>query len=87
MIRQVDADRYESLATIPTVTGARTSIFIDTAPEGRELRAIGQMLLIFFGRDDQKKSSWNRQSMTPSLPGVSIGSPGRTADDARAPCH
>ena len=27
VIRQVDADRYESLATIPTVGGARTSIF------------------------------------------------------------
>ena len=27
VIRQVDADRYESLATIPTVAGARTSIF------------------------------------------------------------
>ena len=27
VIRQVDADRYESLATIPTVKGARTSIF------------------------------------------------------------
>jgi DNA-binding beta-propeller fold protein YncE len=27
VIRQIDADRYESLATIPTVKGARTSIF------------------------------------------------------------
>jgi DNA-binding beta-propeller fold protein YncE len=27
VIRQIDADRYEALATIPTVTGARTSIF------------------------------------------------------------
>ena len=27
VIRQIDADRYESLATIPTVEGARTSIF------------------------------------------------------------
>jgi DNA-binding beta-propeller fold protein YncE len=29
VIRQTDADRYESLATIPTVKGARTSIFND----------------------------------------------------------
>jgi hypothetical protein len=27
VIRQIDADRYESLATIPTIKGARTSIF------------------------------------------------------------
>ena len=27
VIRQLDADRYESLATIPTVAGARTSTF------------------------------------------------------------
>ena len=32
VIRQVDADRYESLATIPTVAGARTSIF---SPDSR----------------------------------------------------
>ena len=34
VIRQVDADRYESLATIPTVAGARTSIF---SPESGQL--------------------------------------------------
>jgi DNA-binding beta-propeller fold protein YncE len=27
VIRQIDADRYEPLATVPTVTGARTSVF------------------------------------------------------------
>jgi DNA-binding beta-propeller fold protein YncE len=27
VIRQIDSDRYESLATIPTVEGARTSVF------------------------------------------------------------
>jgi hypothetical protein len=27
VIRQMDADRYESLATIPTIKGARTSTF------------------------------------------------------------
>jgi hypothetical protein len=27
VIRQVDADRYESLASVPTTKGARTSIF------------------------------------------------------------
>jgi DNA-binding beta-propeller fold protein YncE len=27
VVRQIDADRYESLATIPTIKGARTSIF------------------------------------------------------------
>jgi hypothetical protein len=27
VIRQIDADRYESLATIPTTGGARTSLF------------------------------------------------------------
>ena len=27
MIRQIDADRYDSLATVPPPKGARTSIF------------------------------------------------------------
>ena len=38
VIRQIDADRYEALATIPTVKGARTSIF--NADDGRLYLAV-----------------------------------------------
>jgi DNA-binding beta-propeller fold protein YncE len=38
VIRQVDADRYEALATIPTVKGARTSVF--NADDGRLYLAV-----------------------------------------------
>jgi DNA-binding beta-propeller fold protein YncE len=38
VIRQVDADRYEPLATVPTVKGARTSIF--NAADGRLYLAV-----------------------------------------------
>jgi DNA-binding beta-propeller fold protein YncE len=38
VIRQIDADRYESLATIPTVKGARTSIL--SASDGRLYLAV-----------------------------------------------
>jgi hypothetical protein len=38
VIRQVDADRYEPLATLPTVKGARTSIF--NAGDGRLYLAV-----------------------------------------------
>jgi DNA-binding beta-propeller fold protein YncE len=38
VIRQVDADRYESLATVPTVKGARTSVF--NAVDGRFYLAV-----------------------------------------------